>query len=85
MTPGRLTYVYDGDTFLGSFDVRQQGPTTIVDVRYKEAIASASAGGLDPEIVARVLLGELVRDDLGPGRPRPQAGPLPEPLTAATQ
>ncbi|HEX4768054.1 MAG TPA: hypothetical protein VH414_17445 [Lichenihabitans sp.] len=65
MMPGRVAYVYDGDTFLGSFDVRRQGPTTLVDVRYKGAAASANAGGLDPEIVARVLLGELVRDDLG--------------------
>ncbi len=72
MTPGRVAYVYDGDTFLGSFEVRRQGPTTLVDVRYKEVTASASAGGLDPEIVARVLLGELVRDDLGH---RPAAAP----------
>lgn len=68
--PGRVAYVYDGDTFLGSFDVRRQGLTTLIEVRYKGATASASAGGLDPEIVARVLLGELVRDDLG-HRPSP--------------
>lgn len=69
MQPGTTHYVLGGDTFTGTFEIAGEAPSATVTVRYKQEEASAVTSGLAPEVVARVLLGELVRDDIA-GRNR---------------
>ena len=64
MEPGLITYVFDGDTFVGHFRLKGDGQSAMLTVWYKHVQAAARVNGLKPETVARVLLGELVRDDL---------------------
>ena len=70
MEPGLITFVFDGDTFVGHFRLRGDGHAAMLTVWYKHVHAAAQVNGLKPETVARVLLGELVRDDLA-GQVRP--------------
>ena len=92
MEPVIVTYVLDGDTFVGHFATKGQGEAALLTVWYKHVHASAQVIGLRPEVVAKVLLGELVRDDLA-NAPKPVGTtgrrdrgltPLPETMTVMT-
>ncbi len=71
-----VSFVFDGDTFLGSYGLAVVREAPAVVVRYKRAQKSAKIGQQAVEVVARILLGELVREDIGVGttatRTKPQ-------------
>ena len=57
-----VTYIHDGDTFVGQYRVADHGSVHSVSVQFEGASISARVGGLKEETVARTLLGELVRE-----------------------
>ena len=61
MSTSRLTScVIDGDTFVGSFSARRSS----IAVHYKGATIEAPIGPEPEHVTARLLLSELVREDL---------------------
>lgn len=76
MSAGTVSYTYRGEIHHGDYVCTGEGAGAIIEVRYAAERISASTGRLPPETVARVLLGELVRDTLAKasvGQPRTAA------------
>ena len=64
MAGQEIRYQLDGDAFTGMYEVMGSGESTEVSVRFGGSSISAVAGQLGTEVVARTLLGELVREKL---------------------
>lgn len=60
----QATYVHDGDTFVGSFEITMQQGAEVVTVHHRQREASAQLGHDDPARLASILLGQLVREAL---------------------
>ena len=75
-----VTYLHDGDTFVGRYHVTDLGKVHSVSVQFEGSSISARVSGLREEIVARTLLGELVREKFAETPSRQRAG---EPATSA--
>ncbi|MCW6512130.1 hypothetical protein [Lichenifustis flavocetrariae] len=64
MPQQQTSYVHRGNTFFGVVDVIGSGPDRVVRVRYNGAEREAGLDGLTVEIVARMLVTELVLLDV---------------------
>ncbi len=62
MTKRRVTFTYDGDTFVGSYVTTSYAGIKSVAVQLEGRTQSARVGELDDVRVARSLLGQLVRE-----------------------
>ena len=74
MRSQRVSCVVDGDTYLGTYAIIAVREHQAVVVSYKQARRSTKVGDRASGLVARELLGALVRDDLAVGPS--SAGPL---------
>ncbi len=62
MAGKRTTCVYDGDTYLGTFNESGRGKESLVTVRYSGREMTAPLGSSNAQTAARTLLGRLVRE-----------------------
>ena len=69
-----VTYLHDGDTFVGRYHVTDLGQVHSVSVQFEGSSISARVSGLREEMVARTLLGELVREKFAETPVRQRAG-----------
>ena len=81
MRARRISCTIDGDTFLGTYAAVLVREDPAVRVCYKQAQRTARADERSTGVVARELLGLLVRDDLQRGMPADGA-PLRTPAPA---
>lgn len=58
----QVTYTFDGDTYVGSYQTTSFAGVQSVAVQLADKTISARTGKLSEEAVARTLLGELVRE-----------------------
>ncbi|MCW6510057.1 hypothetical protein [Lichenifustis flavocetrariae] len=72
MNSQEISCTVDGRIFTGTFEVVGHGEVGAVSVQLDGDAISARTGSIPPEIVARTLLGELVREKLM-NNERPQA------------
>jgi hypothetical protein len=70
----QVTYTYDGDTFVGSYLTTSFAGVQSVAVQLADKTISARIGDLSEEKVARILLGELVRERFDGDAIRPGLG-----------
>ncbi len=56
-----ISYTLDGDTFVGRYRVSEHEHIRSVSVQFEQQALSARLGDLPEEMLARMLLGELVR------------------------
>lgn len=56
-----VSYMLDGDTFVGRYRVSEHDRVPSVSVQFESHALSARLGTGSEEILARTLLGELVR------------------------
>ena len=77
MRSRRVSCVIDGDTFLGTYAMVVIREDQAVRVNYKQSQRTAKADSRTTGLVARDLLGSLVKDDLARGHRGAAASPRP--------
>ena len=77
MRARRVSCVIDGDTFLGTYAMVVVREDQAVRVNYKQSQRTAKADSRTTGLVARDLLGSLVKDDLARGHRSAAATPRP--------
>lgn len=83
MRSRRVSCVIDGDTFLGTYATVVIREDQAVMVSYKQSQRTAKADSRTTGLVARDLLGSLVKDDLARGHRTNAATPRPPSPTIA--
>lgn len=56
-----ISYVMDGDTFVGRYRLSELGQVPSISVQFEQQALSARLGDMPEEALARTLLGQLVR------------------------
>lgn len=68
-----VSYMLDGDTFVGRYRVTEHDRVAAVSVQFEQHALAARLGTVPEESLARLLLGELVRAKVaGESRPAVQ-------------
>jgi hypothetical protein len=68
-----ISYMLDGDTFVGRYRVTEHDRVMAVSVQFEQNALAARLGNVPEELVARTLLGELVRAKVAGERFSPAA------------
>ena len=81
MRSRRVSCVIDGDTYLGTYATVVVREDQAVRVSYKQAQRTAKADNRTTGLVARDLLGSMVKEDLAKGYRTGASAPRPVPST----